>query len=348
MMDIERLPSDNAVFDRVIGRIHENRALQKLNEVAKEVTGFFLVILVRTDSQMVEIHPAEADGGLPRFCKAYRSTAQGQTQCRTCRSLVALGACYHGLIEHACHGGVSVVASPVIRKDGTRSEHLVVASCAYVQDSYAQGWPLARKHALDLGTDMKELKRAYHELPVLSEEKRLVARGITDAAASVLGEIEEELHRDCRGSVRALVAEERSCDKDLEGLLSNLGEAGGPLFQEGGQSAGLALVNLVVAMVKRDPSMPYSVTNIARVARLTPNHFSMLFSKHTGEPFRVFLSGQRIRFALDLLRDLNLDIAEVAHRSGFVDPAYFSRRLKQVTGSTPTAWRCSPAAPKNP
>jgi len=65
----------------------------------------------------------------------------------------------------------------------------------------------------------------------------------------------------------------------------------------------------------------------------------MLFRKHTGETFREFLTGRRIAHAKFLLRDLSLNIADIAHRTGFSDAGYFSRRFKERTAMTPRQWR---------
>ena len=339
MMSIQGSPVENAVFSHLAEQIRGDRALQKLNELAKDITGLFLVVLVRIDDQLVELYPAGGETELPPFCQVYRSASQGMRRCLTCRSLVAFGACYRGLIEYACHGGVSVIAAPAMRRDGMVSRRVVVASCSFAHSSHATGWPLVKTHAQGLGARLKELRRAYSELPVVTEQLRHVARGITEVAASMVGEIEEKLERENRSDEHAASDGKQRGNTDLQGLWSPLGLARDRSFKQEGKPAGSVLVDLVVAMVKRDPSMPYSVTNIARAARVTPNHFSMLFSKHTEQTFQAFLTEQRIRRACDLLRNLSLDIAEVAHRSGFPDPAYFSRRFKRATGSTPTDWR---------
>ena len=324
-------PAGDENLRRFTERIRSSRALQKLNEVAQSLSGLFLVILVRIDDQMVELFPAGGEGGLPSFCRVFRETVLGQKRCLTCRSLVAFGACYRGLIEYACHGGVSVVAAPAVRRDGTRSERVVVASCAFAQQSHARGWPLAKEHAGHLGVDMKELKRAYFELPAATEEKQQFARGITDAAASLVGEFEDQLENEPEGRQVA--------GDGLDSFWTAIGLTRDRSYKQEGGSVGSVLVDQVIAMVKRDPSMPYHVSSIARAAHVTPNYFSALFSKHTGQTFRVFLSEQRVLYACDLLRDIRLTVADVAGRAGFHDPAYFSRRFKEVTGSAPTDWR---------
>jgi AraC-like DNA-binding protein len=318
---------------RYVARIRDSQALQKLNEMARDLAGLFLVVLVRINDRMVELHPAGGDGDLPPFCQVYRSSPLGEKRCRTCRSLVAFGACYRGPIEYACHGGVSVVAAPAVRRDGTRSERVVVASCSFAQHSRERGWSLAKKHANGLGLDLRRLKRAYFELPMVSEERRRIARGITGAAAALLGEFEDQAGTDLDDNSKA------SNTQDLDSQLSRIGLTRDPSHKPEGGSVGSILVDHVIAMVKRDPSMPYHVSNVARAAHVTPNYFSALFAKHTGQTFSKFLSEQRVLYACDILRDIRLTVGEVAHRAGFRDSAYFSRRFKEVMGIAPSAWR---------
>jgi two-component system response regulator YesN len=94
-----------------------------------------------------------------------------------------------------------------------------------------------------------------------------------------------------------------------------------------------------MAMVSRDPGLPFSVANISRAARITPNYFSMLFRKHAGQTFVSFLNEKRMELAKKHLQDLRLSVAEVADLAGFSDAGYFGRRFKQATGRTPEGWR---------
>jgi two-component system response regulator YesN len=47
----------------------------------------------------------------------------------------------------------------------------------------------------------------------------------------------------------------------------------------------------------------------------------------------------RIERAGDLLADPGLSVKEVARRSGFESPYYFSRLFRKVTGRTPSEFR---------
>jgi AraC-like DNA-binding protein len=108
---------------------------------------------------------------------------------------------------------------------------------------------------------------------------------------------------------------------------------------EGRGRSGSRLAELVMEMVGRSPALPFTVEKIAAAAQLTPNHFTTVFRRQAGVGFSRFLTQKRIALAQSLLRDLSLNIAQVAKRSGFDDPSYFARRFRQITGMSPAEWR---------
>lgn len=331
------------VSEGIAAQFSASPVLRKMSEVASATSGLVLVVLLRTDHQMVELCPTDGEGGLPCFCRVYRSTSQGKTHCLTCRSLVAFAAVYRNLVEYTCHGGVSVVAAPALRPDGTTSDRVVVAACAFADANRERGWRLARKHAAELRTAPRQLKTAYDELPSMTEERRSIVKKIVAATASALGEIEARTALQSPNLLDESGSIEPTQEDPLISLPALLAQSRDGSFTGEGEQAGTGLIDLVIAMVKRDPSMRYSVGNIARAACITPNHFSTLFHKHTGETFRGFLTRQRIGLAQSLLADPSYTVADVARRAGFDDPAYFSRRFRQVTGVAPTAWRKHPS-----
>jgi len=333
------IPTPQEAFSESLAACH---AVAKLNDLAEQLTGLRLVILFRTDERMVNLCVPGGQGCLPTFCQVFRGTEEGRRRCRTCRSLVAFGACYRGLIEYSCHGGTSVVAAPALHRDGSRSERVVVVSAAFAASSHARGWRVVAQQARETGADLRALREAYHDLPLFGGETLETAKAIVDAAAAVVGAMEEQFGAQ---TPHPAAPAELAHPADLvgqTGLPSSLVQLRDRSYRREGSSRGSALTDLVTAMVRRDPSMPFSVANIARAACLTPNHFSTLFHRHTGTSFSDFLTGERIALAQRLLTDPSQGVAEVARRSGFEDPAYFSRRFKQVTGTTPTTWRNEP------
>ncbi len=88
-----------------------------------------------------------------------------------------------------------------------------------------------------------------------------------------------------------------------------------------------------------------SLTAVAAHVNVSPSHFSAIFSRETGETFKEFLTRTRMERAQGLLRSTALPIVEIAQRSGYSDPHYFSAAFKRVTGLPPRDYREARPAP---
>jgi len=78
---------------------------------------------------------------------------------------------------------------------------------------------------------------------------------------------------------------------------------------------------------------------MAEMARVSPEHFSRAFRKHTGRTFNDYLTMQRIRRAqISLLTDTD-DMNTIADKVGYKEGLYLSRKFKSVVGLSPTAYR---------
>lgn len=88
----------------------------------------------------------------------------------------------------------------------------------------------------------------------------------------------------------------------------------------------------------------FSDTNLTlfKVADLfgyTKKYLSYLFKKRNGIKFTDYLTNLRIENAKNLLVTTKLSIGEIAKRSGFSDPFYFSKVFKSKTSQTPVEFR---------
>lgn len=307
-------------------------AMAKLDTLLREETGLGLLILLPKENEKLEVVTAGDLIRLPDFCRLMHTSEAGRQRCVTCRSLTSFAAINRGLIQHSCHGGVSVLAAPVIFPDGSAPEFFVLCSCAFSSGHGDGGWRAARRHVKGAGVDMKKLNKAYQALPCLKGRKLAFARRVLDVAATVLaGLLAAHAAPPAAATPRAPRMEKTFSDA----LNVTLGRQ----FEGLGRSTGAALVQVVAGVVRRNPEMPYSVTEIARAAHMSPNHFSALFHQHMGQSFSTFVAWMRISLAQELLRDLTLSISEVAERAGFEDANYFTRRFRQKTGLSPRRWR---------
>ncbi len=67
--------------------------------------------------------------------------------------------------------------------------------------------------------------------------------------------------------------------------------------------------------------------------------FNRRFLKATGMTPIEYLQAMRIRMAMDILRDSNLNVTEVSELSGYRDSGYFTRLFKKISGVSPAEYR---------
>ncbi len=82
-----------------------------------------------------------------------------------------------------------------------------------------------------------------------------------------------------------------------------------------------------------------SVSQAARVCRMSRNTFSKLFASMMGIPFPEFALRYRLSSAANDLLQSNDPIKTIAYRWGFVDESHFSHRFKKYYNLSPTEYR---------
>ena len=89
----------------------------------------------------------------------------------------------------------------------------------------------------------------------------------------------------------------------------------------------------------RDYAEPLDVPALARVALMSPAHFSRQFHKAYGESPYSYLMTRRIERAKALLRRGNLSVTEVCMQVGCTSLGSFSSRFTELVGESPSAYR---------
>jgi len=85
----------------------------------------------------------------------------------------------------------------------------------------------------------------------------------------------------------------------------------------------------------------FEINSLLQEIPLHRDYFRKLFSDSTGTTPLQFMTQKRIAHAKQLLnirKSAGLNIKEIAMRSGFSDPYYFSRMFKKETGVSPANW----------
>ncbi len=84
-----------------------------------------------------------------------------------------------------------------------------------------------------------------------------------------------------------------------------------------------------------------SLNDVAEYVNISPSHFSMVFSRETGQSFIRFLTDRRMTRARELLKCSDYRCSEIALNVGYKDPHYFSYLFKKIYNCSPTQYRRS-------
>ena len=110
-----------------------------------------------------------------------------------------------------------------------------------------------------------------------------------------------------------------------------------------------ARVTRAVRMIERHSDTGFTLTALARDARLSPYHFLRTFERLTGVTPHQYILRVRLRDAALRLADAPGKIVDVALDCGFGDVSNFNRAFRAEFGVTPGNWRGrSPVASHSP
>jgi AraC family transcriptional regulator of arabinose operon len=98
----------------------------------------------------------------------------------------------------------------------------------------------------------------------------------------------------------------------------------------------------VIAAVCQDLRRPWRLAGLARLAGISPPHFTRLFRGHLGTSPQRFIEDRRLSRACELLAATPLPVQAVAEACGFASAFYFSSRFSRRFGCPPRAWRERP------
>jgi len=113
--------------------------------------------------------------------------------------------------------------------------------------------------------------------------------------------------------------------------------------------AGTPAAKLVAAftdLIERDYRAGKGIADYAKTLGVTPTHLTRCCNATCGRSALAILK-DRLHFeACTMLRDTALPINQIAASLGYTSPAYFSRAFQASSGSSPSAFRQTGAAPQ--
>ncbi|MCE7005772.1 AraC family transcriptional regulator [Kibdelosporangium philippinense] len=89
----------------------------------------------------------------------------------------------------------------------------------------------------------------------------------------------------------------------------------------------------------REFDSPLDVPALARIALMSPTHFTRSFRATFGETPHRYLQRRRIERAMALLRSTSVAVTDVSAQVGFESLGTFSRTFRAIVGVSPTEYR---------
>lgn len=91
--------------------------------------------------------------------------------------------------------------------------------------------------------------------------------------------------------------------------------------------------------LNRNLDQPLSIGDIAAQFHLSASHLMMRFKEWYGTSLMHYLNKRRMERAALYLQNYPYSCKEIAEKTGFSDPLYFSRRFRQFWGCSPREYR---------
>ncbi|NJQ05359.1 helix-turn-helix transcriptional regulator [Streptomyces lonarensis] len=89
----------------------------------------------------------------------------------------------------------------------------------------------------------------------------------------------------------------------------------------------------------RDYAQALDVPSLARLAHISPAHFSRIFRATFGETPHRYLQRRRVERAMFLLRHTDRSVTDICFEVGFNSPGTFSRTFRDIVGTSPRTFR---------
>ncbi|MEU0126931.1 AraC family transcriptional regulator [Streptomyces sp. NPDC006289] len=84
---------------------------------------------------------------------------------------------------------------------------------------------------------------------------------------------------------------------------------------------------------------PLDVPALARIAHVSPAHFTRTFRATFGETPHRYLQRRRVERAMFLLRESDRSVTDICYEVGFGSTGTFSRTFSDIVGRSPRTYR---------
>jgi len=101
----------------------------------------------------------------------------------------------------------------------------------------------------------------------------------------------------------------------------------------------LLRVGNVIGALENDFSKEWTLDELTAIAHMSRSNLMRVFRKATGQTPIEYLLRLRIQKTMELLRNTDLSITEIAMEVGFNDSNYFTRQFRKIVGKSPSKFR---------
>ena len=98
------------------------------------------------------------------------------------------------------------------------------------------------------------------------------------------------------------------------------------------------LENIIQYIEDNITSMELTAENLASHLLMSPGHTWRKIKSLTGQSTNEFIRTIRLKKAIKLMDENNLNVSEIAYQVGFTSPAYFTKCFKKHYGKSPSAY----------
>ncbi|AJY74263.1 response regulator [Paenibacillus beijingensis] len=189
--------------------------------------------------------------------------------------------------------------------------------------------------------------KVYPSLRELLHQRDFVEWGVTAAdnglsdlkelAIGVLTMMRDELQEsDLEGAIRELreMQEKQPIIEWCRKMFVSV-----PDKESGSPENERAIIRQAKQYISEQVERGLSLSEVSRYIHLNPVYFSRLFKQETGETFSDYVTGLRMKKAMDYLRDPQYKVYEIGALIGYKNTKYFHKLFKRYTGYTPSEFR---------
>jgi two-component system response regulator YesN len=181
---------------------------------------------------------------------------------------------------------------------------------------------------LEMLQNIRELGGNVYSIVLTSHENFDYARTalkIGSAEYILKTELTEEGLRELLNKAKRAVEKEKNIQAMLPPQIKKLDEQMGPIEQ----------IGRTISYMEQHYGEKLSLNYMADMVSFSPEHFSRLFRRETGETYINYLNNIRMKQAVILLETTDKKVYEVAEETGFSSLNYFSTLFKKKFGISP-------------